>query len=355
MGSKLGRPAVGNRTPDVWWIDPLRIVAGDLKDLVLPAGAAFKALGVLLFSYAKLALSLRVAGIEPNFHPYDWRLGLDELGKELAQSILADRRPVTLIAHSMGGLVARMAMNRLPRHCVRRLIMLGTPNFGSFAAVQAIRGTYPFVRKIAALDPKHSPEFLTRHVFRTVPGIYQLLPAAPGHKGEDLFCTSSWPRGGLRPITRLLMRAQGVRAGLAPAESRMVQIVGVNRETVVGVRRSGAQFEYALGLDGDGTVPLCLALMRKLKTYYVEESHANLANNDRVIRACIDLIGGGRSRALPTRWVHRRAPGAVTNDARLKASGGEKIDWRRLTPKQRESLLAELNDGSPREDGLGHR
>ena len=34
---------------------------------------------------------------------------------------------------------------------VKRVVLLGTPNFGSFAPVQALRGTYAVVRKIARL------------------------------------------------------------------------------------------------------------------------------------------------------------------------------------------------------------
>jgi pimeloyl-ACP methyl ester carboxylesterase len=351
MGSKLGGQIRGarskprRRAPEVLWIDPLQIAAGRLTALALPSDRPLESMGVLLFSYARLKLRLRIDGCDVSFHPYDWRLGLDELGAKLAAWIVRDGRPVILVAHSMGGLVARMAARILPKRLVRKLIMLGTPNQGSFAPVQALRGTYPFVRKISTLDRKHSAEYLSEKVFHTFPGLYHMLPLPQRIEGLDLFDPGDWPPDGLAPDRRLLLQVTAVRAGLAPVDSRMVHIVGVNQETVVGLRRTAAGFEYAMDRNGDGTVPLSLARLPKLKCYFVDESHADLANNARVIQAVIDLVRGGRSSALPQRW--RAKPGVVRriDDAQLRMEGTEKIDWRRLTPPQREAVFAALDSG----------
>ena len=351
MGSKLGgRVAVpggkrSSRAPAVLWIDPLRIAAGNLAALALPSGRNLKAMGVLLFSYAKLKLRLQVSGCDARFHPYDWRLGLDELGARLAARIAADGRPVILVAHSMGGLVARTATRLLPRRMVRKLIMLGTPNQGSFAPVQALRGTYPFVRKMSALDRKHSPEYLAQNVFSTFPGLYHMLPTPQRIKGMDLFDVRGWPADGAAPSALLLAQAARARAGCARVDSRMVHIIGVNQETVIGLRRLGKGFEYTMDRNGDGTVPLKLARLPRLECYFVDEAHADLANNPRVIQAVIDLIRRGRTDELPRRW--RARPGVMRriNDAQLCREGNEKIDWRRLTPAQREAVFAALDSG----------
>ena len=351
MGSKLGGPLhlAGakhrSRASAVLWIDPLQIAAGRLTALALPSGMRLKAMGVLLFSYARLKLQLQIAGCNARFYSYDWRLGLDELGARLAARIVAEGRPVILVAHSMGGLVARAAARLLPKRLVRKLIMLGTPNQGSFAPVQALRGTYPFVRKMSTLDRKHSAEYLAQNVFCTFPGLYQMLPAALQIKGMDLFDARSWPADGPTPSAHLLGRAAAVRGILAPVDSRMVHIVGVNQETVVGLRRTAAGFEYAMDRNGDGTVPLALARLPKLKCYFVDESHADLANNSRVIQAIIHIVRRGYTSDLPQRW--RAKPGVVRriDDAMLRLEGNEKIDWRRLTSAQREAVFAELDSG----------
>ena len=346
MGSTLGAsPARRGGAPTVFWIDPHRIAEGGLMALAIPAGRPLKPLGVQLFSYARLKLQLQIDGFDVRFHAYDWRLGLDELGRELAARIAAGREPVILIGHSMGGLVARMAMRLLPKRSVRKLVMLGTPNRGSFAPILAIRGSYPFVRKVATFDPAHSAEYLAQNVFRTFSGLYHLLPSRTRTADIDLYDTASWPARGPSPDPRILREAESVRRRLAPPDPRMTHIVGVNRETIVGVRRTGSRFVYDIGFNGDGTVPLALALLPAVRTYYVEEAHGNLASNPQVIAAAGDLIRRGRTRLLPERWRRRSKVRAHVDDAQLSRFDGPKIDWRGLAPAQRAAAVAELNDG----------
>jgi pimeloyl-ACP methyl ester carboxylesterase len=343
MGSKLGSPAGSHGRSRVVWIDPSTIGSGVLTELALPMGRKLEPIGVMLSAYAKLALQLRIAGFDAAFHAYDWRLGLDELGAGLAERILREARPVTLIGHSMGGLVARMAVARLPKRAVRKLVMVGTPNFGAFAPVQALRGTYPFVRKVAMFDAKHSAEYLAETVFHTFVGLYHLLPTRRGREGLDLTRAASWPTEGPAPNPALLAQIAGVRAGLAQPDARMAQIIGVDRQTIVAVRRSGAGFRYDLGQNGDGTVPVALARLPTVPTYYAAESHANLPNNDTVVHTIIDLIRRGRSSALPRRWrAQRGKPGSI-DDADLKRMDGPKLEWRALSAAERAFTLADLN------------
>ena len=168
MGSRLSDLSAA-RSPRshgrLLWIDPQSIAGGRLRDLALPSRRPIRARGVLLTSYAKLKLSLSLAGFDARFFAYDWRLGIDEIGASLAAAIAAAGRPTVLVAHSMGALAARVAIKRLPKRLLRRLIMLGAPNRGSFAPVLALRGTYPFVQKLSRLDLGHSPEELAAQGF----------------------------------------------------------------------------------------------------------------------------------------------------------------------------------------------
>jgi len=343
MGSKLGVHNAGRKRSQVLWIDPEAIASGRLTELALPAGRALQPMGVLLFAYARLKLQLRLAGLDAVFFSYDWRLGVDELGRALAARLRADGEPVILVAHSMGGMVARSALNGLPKRLVRRLILVGTPNFGAFAPVQALRGTYPFVRKVAMFDPQHSPEFLAEAVYHTFPGLYHLLPVRRAAGGLDLTQAGAWPQDGLQPDPDLLAQIAPMRANLAPADSRMVQIIGINRQTIVGVRRNARGFAYELGSRGDGTVPVALALLPGLKSYFVEESHASLLSNPAVIRTIIDVIRRGASRALPQSGRVRRDTRALIDDAALRAADCPKIDWRSLDSVQRAAILEGLN------------
>ncbi len=346
MGSRLCSTERGTRrggAAKLLWIDPLCIAAGRLKDLILPSVKSIRPMGVLLFSYAKLKLKLEIEGFDAKFFPYDWRLGIDELGAALAAYIATGGKPVVLIAHSMGGLIARIATNQLPKRDVVKLIMLGTPNRGSFAPVQALRGTYPFVRKLARLDRRHSPEHLAAQVFCTFPGLYHMLPASQGRSMLDLLDPRSWPGKDPKPHTKLLRQAAAARERLAAPDARMTHIVGINRETVVTVRRQSRGFEYGSSVNGDGTVPVAMASVPRLKTYFVDESHGNLANNPAVIRAIIDLMQRGSTRELTRRFVAKRDRLTRTNDTALRRIGRGKIDWRRLDSAQREAALADLD------------
>ena len=117
-----------------------------------PRQAEIIPLGIVLYTYLRLKLHLRIAGFSPVCHDYDWRLGVDELGRDLAKRLAADPSPrLMVVAHSLGGLVARAAMALPGASRIERVVLMGTPNAGSFAPVQALRGVYAVVRKIARL------------------------------------------------------------------------------------------------------------------------------------------------------------------------------------------------------------
>ena len=127
MGSKLGKR--GLLFDDVLWIDPVDVAAGRLVELALTSGQVkYVALGVILLTYLKLKLRLKASGFDANFYPYDWRQSLKILGAELGQKLKQGKEEVSLVAHSMGGLVARAAIRQKAPN-IGRVVMLGTPNY----------------------------------------------------------------------------------------------------------------------------------------------------------------------------------------------------------------------------------
>ena len=133
---------------------------------------------------------------------------------------------------------------------------------------------------------------------------------------------------------------------MADADARMVQIVGVDRETVISVRRTDAGFEYTSDRNGDGTVPVSMARLPALETYFAEEAHGELANNSPIIEAIVALLEGGNGCGLRRRFAARNDPPTRFSDADLRLTAVDKIDWRRLDSVQREAVLADL-DGAP--------
>jgi hypothetical protein len=353
MGSQLGFVRGGRRPNDVLWLDPIDIAFGRLMELRLLDGSRVVALGAMNYTYLKLTLSLRKAGFDAVLLDYDWRRDIDSLGKVLAARLKHDdREDVALIGHSMGGLVARAALTHAAGKRVSQVLLLGTPNSGSLAAVQALRGTYSVVRKIAMIDLRHDAETLARRVFATFPGLHELLPASPSVSDLNLFDAASWPASGPGPDVTLLRAAAGLEQRMAPADARFTVVVGCNKTTPTGVALRDGDFEYEYSLQGDGTVPIELARLAGARHSYVECGHSDMPLADRVIAGSIDLLRSGATQRFAAAPPVRRGSLTRVRDAELRELFQGKIDWPHMTPEQRRLFLDTLNE-PPR--GRTHR
>jgi pimeloyl-ACP methyl ester carboxylesterase len=348
MGSQLGlqRPAPLPR--DLLWIDPVDISAGRLRALRMDSGAPILAMGVVLFTYLRLRLHLVAGGFDVSCVDYDWRLGVDVLGAQLAQRIEAEPHAfVHLVAHSMGGLVCRAALTSAARRKVQQVVLLGTPNEGSYAGVQAVRGTYPVVRKLAQLDARASAEQLAVEVFNTFPSLYQLLPTARQPHRFDLFDAARWPRRGPRPRPELLAAATQARAQLGAAGERFSVVVGTGQPTVTDIDLEGDDFVYTVTRHGDGTVPAASARLAGATTYYVGCAHSELTRDPLVASAVAEILCCGATRRLARRWSPRNRASGRISDAALRLTHNEKIDLTSLDPDARRVFMQTLNEPPP--------
>ena len=114
--------------------------------------------------YAHLLLELQTRWQTRPF-PFDWRLDIDQSASALADLVRGwgGGEPVHLLAHSMGGLVARRFIQLHPdvwrsmqdpagQGRGGRLVMLGTPNRGSFAIVLALSGEEKIVKTLGKIS-----------------------------------------------------------------------------------------------------------------------------------------------------------------------------------------------------------
>ncbi len=148
-------------------------------------------------------------GFAPVFHDYDWRLGIDELGRGLAERLRGERARTMIVAHSMGGLVSRAAMSHSGLEHVERVVLLGTPNTGSFAPVLArCAACTQWCARLRASRGVETAESLASEVFSTFPSLYHLLPTSMGDAEPDFFDAASWPADGPQPNGPLLSRAR---------------------------------------------------------------------------------------------------------------------------------------------------
>jgi hypothetical protein len=345
MGSQLGMRRPAPLPNDVLWLDPIDIELGRLSSLRLPGTAPIVSLGAVLYSYLRIKLHLRAAGFATAFFDYDWRLGIDELGRRFAERVREDTASsVMVVAHSMGGLVSRAALALPGMEKVTRVVLLGTPNFGSYAPLQALRGTYAVVRKIARLVKTSSAEAMAVEIFTTFPSLYHMLPTADRHGGPDLLEPAGWPDSEPRPSASLLASAKVFRESLAPADGRLAVIVGVGQETVTAVARHNDEFEYTITRHGDGTVPAVSAELPGALTHYAPVAHSDLTRDPVVAAAVVDLLRKGSTRRLPTRRARRSRAEARIRDSQLRLTHVEKVDWARLEPEERRMFLQNLNE-----------
>ena len=238
--------------------------------------------------------------------------------------------PVHLVAHSMGGLVSRRFAQRFPETWRAmddasgagrggRLIMLGTPNRGSFAIPLTLSGAEKVVQLLAKADVHHSLEELLG-IIGTFPGMYQMLPSPLVDLQDDhkkLFDEASW--GSLPASKALLAKAdkflRELHAVIDP--DRLLYVAGVNQETPAKIQiGAGGRFSYRQTLDGDGRVPHELGLLEGVTTYWVDEVHGDLAKNGEVLDAISELLQTGKTTVLPTTKPPKPRTRAVTRGLR---------------------------------------
>lgn len=310
MGSELGKRRLF--WEDVIWLGLTDVLLGRLKTLRLSAGGdpKIRALGFLPGVYLMMRLHLENAGFKVEQYFYDWRQNLRELGAELKKRVDAEPRAVGIVAHSMGGLVARAAFQQGMRK-VSRFIMLATPNHGSLAPVEALRGQYGLARTIAKGDLLNDADDLAREVFSTFPGLYQMILAKKLHPGLNLHDAGKWPRTGPQPDVKLLALADSIDGLLAqPGTTPDIPwflIAGVDQETKVSAKVEKDEFIYTVTREGDGTVPLESALLPGVeKTWFASAGHGFFTNHGGVRAATVEILNTGTSTALS-----RSRPGAA--------------------------------------------
>lgn len=327
-GSNLAVTEKGDK--DNVWINIGRILTGRIKDMELNASGTgeanpaltVEATGVNKRFYARAVLALRARwNVEP--FAYDWRRDIDEASKALAEFIEAKfpNQHVHLVAHSMGGLVARNLIRRHQQLWEKmkdpelvsggRLVMLGTPNYGSFSIPSVLNGSDSMMEVLARIDIAHNMSELLA-ITNTFVGSYQLLPSPTKLKPHlhAIFQKDTW--GSTPGVSQdHLSRAYQFYIDMDRAPTidpvRMVYVAGCKRVTLCGMTIvAPGEFEYELTTEGDGRVPHTLGLLPNVPTYYVDEVHGDLARNDTVLTGVDELLATGKTDVLTTTQLRKR-------------------------------------------------
>jgi len=294
------------------WISAWNIIRGDFDQLQLDAaGNSIKAIQAptpLKKYYGELQLALLQRWNVIAF-PYDWRLDIRELARQLKEQIdstLPAGTSFSLVGHSLGGLVARSYLQQFPARAgrVQRFIMLGTPNYGSFAIPVLYNGLNEVMQMVALLDQQHfMPELL--QFAKTFVSTYQMLPFL-GKSGDAARLMDPAAYGDLNPLPQRFENAKGFQKEISAANplpaAKMTYIAGFGFKTPDGIadwNKLQSWNGYTQTLAGDGTVPHSLGLLEQVTTYFVQAEHASLPADGRVIQAVQDLLATGAAPTLP--------------------------------------------------------
>lgn len=258
--------------------------------------------------YTKLMKSIKKAfglkyGKNAFPFPYDWRRDNRVAARKLKRSVerwlgaWRKHQPgarAVLVAHSMGGLVARYFLEVLGGwEYVRALITFGTPYGGSVKALDFITNGYrPGVGRLRLdLSP----------VLRSFTSIYQLLPtyecvATDGGTLCEIRRVPSLPHIDYGQVAAALAFhdeiADGVRWRSDRAEPRIIPVVGIEQPTLQSAYFADGKVHVLRtrnGKDesGDGTVPRVSAVPFELldaeREVYAAEAHGSLQNRDSIL------------------------------------------------------------------------
>ena len=287
---------------------------------------------------------------------YDWRRPIEDEARRLAATVeaaLAARdstgRPVRLLAHSMGGLVARTMQLEKPVTCKRmmaregaRILMLGTPNGGSWSPMQTLSGDDTFGNTLAALGSLFDNRG-ARRMMAGLPGFIQLqaalLDPASGlaraatwqkladddmaalrrlnlwHEPDTQRAIYEWgapPQAVLDQAVALRRRLDAQLPALAADASKMSLVVGQAPFTPAGISMGEEGLEYlnAAG-GGDGRVTIDNALLPGVATWTVDAVHGKLPDAPAAFDGYLDLLQSGSTGKLRAWQPGTRGAGAA--------------------------------------------
>jgi Lecithin:cholesterol acyltransferase len=322
-GSTLGFDPGGGRPV---WVDYTRIALGNLGALRLapdgispgpPDGVQLYAGPPLADYYFNAALDLerqlKDQGYKVRLWGYDWRLSARISGPQLAALIAAevlDADPCSIVAHSFGGLVSRVAWQTLKTQgktgLIRRVVTLGSPHQGSYGVValwsldsdqltQVRNLTLATSALLSLISPliapfPWTPTALVR-LCATFPAFYETLPFlagtyASGDPNRAALYGTTWPAdrsisAAWQTYARTTWQTLMASPDTAIPSWVMTSVAGLNQSTPDTLRNPallGGPQAYDHSPNGDNAVMELSALLADSAQVRVNARHADLPN-----------------------------------------------------------------------------
>ncbi|HKA07086.1 MAG TPA: hypothetical protein VKD71_07495 [Gemmataceae bacterium] len=324
MGSELTDVSGGN---GLIWIDPKLVLdasqllalglaeyAAGAPDQDATAGVTIRPHGAIPVLYGGLKYDLEVRRYSVDIFGFDWRKNADESASDLAD-LIRDRagrrfRPLHLIAHSQGTVVARRALqllgSDLARQLVSNVVLLGPATAGTFSAAFAIAGNHSLLETARRYGIEAPPGFTP--VLQSMSGLYQLLPwrtepvdgsasdpAIEWVKLHPEYAQSAFWQTGVDATRLSAWFGWGDQVDASFLNDRTTIILG-DHPTPGGVKFADGRLveDTAFSTFGDGTVPDSLARVAGVSRIFKarDAEHMMLPATRSVIAAVRDVLAG---------------------------------------------------------------
>ncbi|MEO5581497.1 MAG: CHAT domain-containing protein, partial [Saprospiraceae bacterium] len=310
MGTHL---RIGN---EIVWLDLGEIGKGRMVGDLQPDNTNVDTRYIIGEFYDKLVKFLQLTHDVYTFG-YDWRLSLaqsagklDTLIKEISNKVKG--QSISIIAHSMGGLVVRDLMRLHASNWKlysankdSRVILLGTPWSGSHLIMEVFTGHLSRVRQINLLDTHHDKNALIQ-LFNRYPGLYDLLPVnREAFETVDFWSDINVQLGHDKILVPPLLDyfksyKQHIRT-FVPDLTNVYYLAGKDETTTSTFRIAknifGKRLQYLGTPEGDGSVTWELGIPKNLPAdhlYYAHQTnHGNLGNDETLFDGIRDLIHQG--------------------------------------------------------------
>jgi hypothetical protein len=310
--------------PQQAWVSYTTMLTGQMTDLGLatdgvspsPFGGKALVIGGPLPDYYGSTISVLQAQLSPlgwQVVPwgYDFRLSLLSTGALLAAAVQATatpQSPCVIVAASGGGLVARVAYSILVAagqgNLLQRLITLGTPHQGSYAAVQLFTGESSVLFGIAVLgflsslvapfEAPLEPYSATSvadlvKVIATWPAYYQIMPFlgsvdnVTDPNRPKLYTANNWQgvqlsQNWLNLASETFDPLMAQPSSLPPAW-QLTTFAGSNlstADTLLNPSKLGTIYAYGSVLQGDGAVTVASAIVPASWQYVLAAAHNDI-------------------------------------------------------------------------------
>lgn len=259
---------------------------------------------------------------------YDWRYDVRDTGHDLGNQIVSQNSPLNpavIVGHSLGGIVARFAWDRLMQTFgpgwISKVITIGTPHEGSFNMPWAFNSSNPtvqlitgykvatFAARAAAKEVDAFESLMTParmiDIMMSWPSVYYLMPHYPlSPTAEEvlmydrIYNAETYPyytnaKQERLDFARNVIQRQLRSRDLIPDPRKVGQIFGASFPTANAVEWGllpGSDFRQVLGGDGDDTVLVHSASALDGRKASINCNHAGQPQNQEVADKLVQWI-----------------------------------------------------------------